>query len=402
MRLRRHTAADALVLTGMPSSGTGTSGQRVIRGPDGLPAAIELFGPGNLSITRNGESDVLEISPGDIGSILDYHALKGHAIPIDCEHILQILADLRGVTESELIEAEPALGEQAGVGAVSLYDEGGTLWARVEKLTERAKQLLAGTADKLYLYFSPVVRGLKTGRPQVTSLALTNHPAINGLDMIPASDGAGATDRLEHWVAGLPPKPQGRRHGMDEWLKKLAGLLKWSGAEALTDETDTGPLMKMAVERIEALTPVEAAVTKFRGDLTKALSLTDADDLPAIAGKVLSVVAKSEGDATALADVTARLEALEGDKKTRRIAQYQAEGKLTKVQLPWAQEQSVDALTEWAKTAPVVVQPKRIVKAGDVKPSDTETMTDVDVDIAKACGADPKKVAEANGLCYEG
>jgi phage I-like protein len=129
--------------------------------------------------------------------------MKGEAIPVDCEHLLQVLADLRGIEEAELVRTEPLLAEKGAAGFVRLTEENGELWAVVEKWAPRARELLSSAGDAIYNYFSPVIRGLRKPPLRVTSFALTNSPAINDLDALAA---VGERTIGRTWpAAGRPP-----------------------------------------------------------------------------------------------------------------------------------------------------------------------------------------------------
>lgn len=383
---------DALVLNiGAPA---------VRRGADGIPTAIRIMAPGLMSLTLDGRRIAGQVDADDIRKILDNYALKSELIPVDCEHLLQMIADQRGISESELVTSEPLLGEKAAAGFVSLSEEDGALWATFERMTPRMRELLSGAADRMYGYFSPVIRGLSDGNLRITSLALTNVPAINGQELLAACGETAPTQTLKSATltdstASMNTNRTTGRTTMD-WMKKLAGFLGIDTASLSGEGATLDPLFKAAHERLEA---DKGAMTRFRDALKDALSLTADEPLDAIAGKVLSRIEAQKGDSAALAAMQSRLQELEGAERRRLLDQYEADGKLTKAMRPWAEKQDTAALKEWAATAPVVAQPRRILNPGDApEGSDTMALTDEDVTVARRCGLNPEDVAKANGL----
>jgi len=384
MKLKGRDNINTLALT------LALSGESVRRDADGIPTSIRVLAPGELALTIDGSAIEGEVTAAHIKSILDYHAMKGELIPVDCEHLLQMLADKKGVDEAELIKTEPLLGEKAAAGFVALKEESdGSLWADVSKWTDRAKELLTSAGDKMYGYFSPVLRGLKNGPLRVTSIALTNVPAINGQDLLAASD-------LSRDDNNIPIATQTRRTLPMDHLKKLAEMLGLDVAALTAEGADLSSLFEKVVVVID---DHNQAIDTFRGSLQDALALTDDDTLETITGKILSAIEKGKGDSASLTDVQARLDVLEGKEKDRLVADLQGEGKLTEAMLPWAKKQDTAALRDWAETAPVVVPKDRIVKPGDEKDAgDTMALTDMDKKVGAMGGFTPEQIAEANGL----
>lgn len=370
-------------------------GDAVRRDTHGVPTAFRIFSPGPVSITRDGARLSGVVTPEDIAAFVSYHQTKGVDIPVDCEHLLQILADAKGVSESELIAADPILGEKASAGMVSLTEENGELWANVSRWSARARQLLAGAADKIYSYFSPVIRGLKDGPLRITSIALTNYPAIDDQQMIAASDSVAGLSGLPRFAVSEHQTPN-RSQSM-EHLKKLAQLLGLDAAALTGEKADLSGLFQKALAAIEA---DRKAIADFISGIKSPLALTDADSsLQSILGKVLSAVEKGKSDSAALTDLQTRLSGLEGKDRDRFVAELKAQGKLTEAMLPWASKQSVAALTDFAATAPVIVPPTRIVNAGDATPAeDSLALTDADKAIGRRMGHSEEEIAKANNL----
>lgn len=381
MKLIGYTTTDNLILN--------LAGDGVRRDADGVPIAFRLFGTGNLSLTLDGQPVSGDITSADIKDIMAFHQLKGESIPIDCEHLIQKLADMKGVTESDLLKSEPLLGEKAAAGYATLKEEDGALWANVTKWSDRAKELLTSAADKMYGYVSPVLRGLKSPPLRITSLALTNLPAINGQDLLAATESS-TTPKI---------KTATSRSRTMEYLNKLIALLGMDAVAMTAENADREPLFQKAAEEIEKS---RSGVSEFLGDVREALGLTESDDLTIASGKILSLAEAAKGNTGALTEMQERLQDLEGKEKDRLIDKLKAEGKLTVAMVAWAKKQDTEALIEFAKDAPVVVRPTRTIAADAVDDGDDSmALTEEDKKVAAACGIDPAKVAETHGLKVE-
>jgi len=162
--------------------------ERVERDGEGVPTAFQLLRSGTTKITKNGKALDLVLTSEDLSRIERYQQGKGSLVPVDAEHFLADLADQEGMDEDELLKYKPKLGERTAHGFTSLQlREDGTLWANVERWSDRSRQLLSGSGLEIAGYFSPTIRGLRSGRLRVTSIALTNTPAINNLERLSAS-----------------------------------------------------------------------------------------------------------------------------------------------------------------------------------------------------------------------
>lgn len=362
---------------------------RVRRDGAGVVSAFRVLKPGPQALTINGQTIQGEITAADIAGIRDYFAAKGEAIPVDCEHLLKVLADVRGMDEAALLKAEPLLGEKAAAGFVTLAEENGELWAHVQKWSARAAELLGSMADKMYAYFSPVIRGLQNGPLRITSIALTNTPALNGL----ASLAASGELALGNFVVQQP-----QEKNMDA-MKKLLALLGLDAAAFAGEKADLTGLFTTAASKIETL---QGAAATFLTNVKDALKLTDGQGLKEAAGLIVSLAAKSSGDATALSALQTRVSALEQKEFGRKVEQLKADGKLTEAMQGSAWFKGLDfaALCAWADAAPVVVSTERILKPGATEQTsgDALVMTAESVSIAKTCGVDPTAVAKQHNL----
>jgi YebC/PmpR family DNA-binding regulatory protein len=192
-----------------------------------------------------------------------------------------------GTEEGELLKSQKLLGENAAAGMAALVERDGSIWARVDKWAARARELLAGSGDAMYGYFSPVIRGLKNGPLRITSIALTNTPAINGQDLLAASD-RGAVIPL---TFSGKHQPNPKEKSMKKLLSRLAQLLGHDVA-ALTDSTDPSPLIEGACGAIETLRAGVVGLADVRG----ALALADDAKPPAIVGAALAAIEKGKAE----------------------------------------------------------------------------------------------------------
>lgn len=155
--------------------------QRVIRDENGVPVEWTLLRIGDNPLCQEGKDDNLSLSAEQMNEILDYHRKKGELIPLDSEHYLYDLANQKKMDEAETLKMFP--GGVAALGYGSLALSGEDLRVKV-KWTPAAYEFMK---EKIYKYFSPVIRGLENGPLRVTSVAMTNTPAINHLDALAAS-----------------------------------------------------------------------------------------------------------------------------------------------------------------------------------------------------------------------
>ena len=152
----------------------------MIRDENGVPVEWTVLQPGENPYCQDGKDGVVTLTPDGLTQILDYYAKKGELIPVDSEHYLYALANEKQVDEAEALRMIP--DGVAAMGFGELLRAGDALRIRV-KWTPAAYKLMR---EKIYKYFSPVVRGLENGPLRVTSVAMTNTPAINNLDALAA------------------------------------------------------------------------------------------------------------------------------------------------------------------------------------------------------------------------
>lgn len=178
--------------------------QRVIRDENGVPVEWTLLRIGDNPLCQEGKDDNLLLTAEQMSEILDYHRKKGELIPLDSEHYLYELANQKKLDEHETLKMFP--GGVAALGYGSLALSGEELRVKV-KWTPAAYEFMK---EKIYKYFSPVIRGLENGPLRVTSVAMTNTPAINHLDALaasankrPATGGKESMSKLENALKRL-------------------------------------------------------------------------------------------------------------------------------------------------------------------------------------------------------
>lgn len=382
--LARLQSTDVAILSG------DRDGARVRRDASGLVTAFRLMKVGPWGLTIDGQSVQANVTTDDLRKVQDYFSAKGELVPVDCEHLLAYLATLKGVDESDLIKAEPLLGEKAAAGFVRLVSEnnGTELWAQVQTWSDRARELLTLAADKMYLYFSGVLRGLKDGALRLTSIALTNTPAENNQEGLIALCG-------EESVLVLSAISTTKEKNIMSWLQKLGALLKKDVA-TLSADAALEPVLQAAHEAVET---AQAIFPTLRSQLKDAMTLKGDESPEQLAGLVLSLVEKSKGDVAALTALQGRVKDLETSERARLEERLTTEGKLTDAlrQSAWFKGLDYAALKAWGDVAPVVVQMGRITKPDDAA-RDVKTLSETGRAIALACGCKPEDVAKANGL----
>lgn len=133
-------------------------GVDVRRDEQGVPVEWTLLRIGDNPICQEGEDGNINLSPGQMGAIVDYFEKKGEEIPIDSEHYLYELANKNKIDESEALKMFPGGVAALGYGQLKLV--GNALRIRV-RWTPTAYKFLK---EKIYKYFSPSLRGLESGQ----------------------------------------------------------------------------------------------------------------------------------------------------------------------------------------------------------------------------------------------
>ena len=176
----------------------------VLRDEHGVPVEWTLLKVGDNPICQEGRDGNIRLPPDKMKSIVDYFNKKGEDIPIDSEHYLYELANQKKMDELEVLRLFPGGVAALGYGRLALSGE--KLRIHV-KWTPTAYEFMR---EKIYKYFSPSLRGLEKGPLRITSVAITNTPAINHLDALaasankrPATGGKESMSKLENALKRL-------------------------------------------------------------------------------------------------------------------------------------------------------------------------------------------------------
>ena len=191
----------------------------VVRDENGVPVEWTLLHIGSNPICQEGKDGSLVLTAEAMNQIMKYHAKKGELIPIDSEHYLYELAGQKKLDEGETLKLFPGGVAALGFGSLALIGE--KLRIKV-KWNPKAYEMLK---EKIYKYFSPVIRGLEHGPLRVTSVAMTNTPAINNLDALAASANP---------LSGQPDRK--------EYMDKLErALMRLTGRDSIALKEETSP-----------------------------------------------------------------------------------------------------------------------------------------------------------------
>lgn len=219
-----------IALSDLPSS--------VLRDTNGVPVEWTLFSVGDTPFCQEGRDGLIRLTSEDIDAIIDHYRKKGEEIPVDSDHYLHYLAKKHGVDESVALKLIPSGVAAMGFGALSR--QGNDLRIHVN-WTPSAHEFLR---EKIFKYFSPVIQGLKTGPLRVTSVALTNVPAINNLDALAARS-----------------EPNNGKAPLMKNLEKALGRLLGRDTIALSAESTESELDKLAGEVEEKASVLEQVKT---------------------------------------------------------------------------------------------------------------------------------------------
>lgn len=301
----------------------------VIRDRDGIPVEWTLLRLGPNPIMQDGVPGSIELTREGMESILRYFREKGEQIPVDSRHYLYELSVRKGLDESDVLRMLPS--KTAAMGFGILFEKDGLLRFRVQ-WNELAKTLLR---EKIFRYFSPVIRGLKNGPLRITSVAMENEPAINDLDELAAS-----AKRIpaEDVSAGI--SQQGKESEMEE--KQEDSVVKDDGQEQKTAD------------------PAESELVR---ELRHALGLGDEADEKVLILAFRTMMEKAkEADRlrSELEQVRAEADALRGREEERKkkdlLDQGVREGKITPATRPWWEKLDCVQLSAHLPQAPVLIR----------------------------------------------
>jgi len=301
------------------------------RDAEQVPVEWTLLKAGSNPLMKNGAEGELVLSMEDLAGIADYHAKKGDKIPVDSNHYLNELARAKGMEESEVLKLMPS--GVAAMGFGELYQKGDELRIRVD-WSPMAHELMK---EKIFAYFSPVIRGLKKGPLRITSVAMENEPALNGLDMLAAGAEEPEEDREDAGCgAGRVSLNETR---LERALKRLLGR---DDALCLDSEGDLERTAEEVEKKAETLERIrEETGTQEDEELIRAVHEAKED-------------AKETGKLRE--DLKGLQEEREKERKEQLIQQGLRERKLSHAMAErWAATQDSEALAAFLNVAPPVI-----------------------------------------------
>jgi len=366
---------------------------------NGVPVAWRLFGFGPFSITRDGVSVGGEFLREHAEQILSYYETKGTRIPIDSEHYIYQLAQKLGVDEADIVAVLRDRRAAMGFGRLEIREDG--LWLVDVTWSDTAYQLMS---EHIFRFFSPVIRGLRDGRLRITSVAMTNTPAIDQLAEIAASAEAAETDAREWATVALSdlnradtPKQKG-----EQPMKKLLalmGAIVGIDSIALSDDGEVPAEITAALEGLKTELPglraTATAQTEFLAGVTDALALGAEATLNDVQGAILGLVERAKG----ADELKARVDALELSAETSRLAEVidkgMAAGKLTKamIESAWGKKQDSVSLSAFLDAAPVIAAPGKTLDTHTL-PTDTIALTAEEREMCRNMGLSEEKYLE--------
>jgi len=366
---------------------------QVQRDSSGVPVAWRLLPMGKFRITRDGEEFEGEMDAEIAGVMLAQAAAKGTPIPLDLHHNLKALADVLGLDEGELAKVLPQ--GVLTIGFAKLVQQADGLWVDSVEWTDVGRKLIAAG---LFRYFSPVIRGLADGRYRITSVTLTNNPALQGLDAIAAEDNGDDGNRgvysltdLSTARAASKPTPKGEQ--MKELLTKL-GTALGMGAVALSDDGKVPVEVETKLAELTVELPKLRLLAGTAGKVRDALALTADAGEPQILAALQGLQAKGQAHDALKTRVDALALEAETNRRQKVIERGMTEGKLTPAMVAnWAKGQDAAALEAFLQHAPVVVQSGRIVDVGRLPAdADSAAWTDGELNIFRIAGLSDKDV----------
>ena len=388
----------------------------VERDASGVPVAWRIFKLGVNEITREGETFSLDFTSEMFDQIIAYFAEKGAKIPLDSSHFLYYLAEKLQVSEDAIVKLIPDGQGTFGFGSLEKRTDG--LWVTNVEYVPLARELMA---QRIFRYFSPVIRGLVDGRLRVTSVAFINQPALNNLDAIAASAerGTGVSpvsileiqgnldalaasaditrNKNKQSVAAEELRRTKKEKEVNKLLIAIAGLLRMDSISLGADgdaSADVVTKLENFKTEVTGLRDGKQKSEDFLKTVKEKLALGADADSNVVVGKIIAVAADA-GQATQL---KARVDALElsaeTEKRDKLVEQGVSEGKLVGELLDWAKGQNSISLGAFLKVQRPVIDLGQ-VNLANLGNSDAVALTAEDKNVAKLLGLDEAKMLEA-------
>lgn len=315
----------------------------VIRDKNGVPEEWTLLHLGENPFVKNGVKGVINLNGDDLDEIVRYFNEKGELIPVDSHHYLHHLSITNNMDESDVLKFIP--DGVAAMGFGTLRRCGAHLRFRV-KWNPSAYKLLM---EKIFRYFSPVIRGLSGGPLRITSVALENQPAINNLDALAAS-----AESIS--VSGTSPElnknQQEKEMSMTQVEQALCRLL----------QVDTLQLSAETPDGNETLVQAIGEKAELIGEFKRSLQLEEnvPDSVLVIALK--NLIENADGKEALLAQINELQKENESFRAERDQKRHQdlirsglQSGKITPATESWWKKLDVEQLAAHLEQAPVMI-----------------------------------------------
>lgn len=321
-----------------------TGNKNVIRDKNGVPEEWSLLHTGENPFVKNGVKGIITLSTGDLDNIVKYFEEKGELIPVDSHHYLHHLSCSNHMEESEVLKFIP--DGVAAMGFGKLFREGDQLRFRAEWNPGAYKLLM----EKIFRYFSPVIRGLSGGPLRITSVALENQPAINDLDALAASA-----------EAQTVPGDTEPDHNKTQQEKEMS-MTPVEQALCRLLQVDTLMLSAETPDDEEKIVQAIGEKAELIGELKRSLQLEETvpDSLLVIALKNLIENAGGKEELlTRIEELQKENECFRAEHEHKKhqelIRQGLQDGKIIPSTVSWWEKLSVAQLTEHLEQAPVII-----------------------------------------------
>lgn len=314
------------------------------------PDSFVVLRFGKNSYSQDGADHQLIFTADDADRIISEFNRRAKDIVIDYEH--------QSIQGSEA----PAAG---WISALKKNAEG--LIAIVKNWTDKGADYLSKGE---YRYFSPVIFRQNGMMRSLHSVALTNHPAIHGLDALVASDVLNTSSPIH--------QPKGTTN-MDP-LRQIAAVFNVPAPETSDGEP---AFIAALLETCRTFAATAAQAETF-------LRENNCPDFDSMMVKIKGMI-----PAETHAELTEKLRQYEAEKA---VEQAFADRKLTEVQRPWALRYAQENLTAFsdfiAKSPAIVPGGAGSLNLGSkiTHASDTLSLSDIQVRLLRASGANETQI----------
>lgn len=344
----------------------------------GTDGAVQLFPAGKFDAPRGAMagSGPWYLDDASAAALINRVQSRKNDIVFDYEH-QTLLAAKNG---------HPAPAAGWGKPAALSWVPGKGLMLSSPDWTPKANHFIE---NKEYKYISPVFTyDPKTGHVlDLLHVALTNNPAIDGMDDVLAA-------------ASLLPQPLQEDASMNEetlkLLRQLFGLAADADESAVTaaltamNQQVTNMATTLGLKDtsgLAALTAVGGAI----GELKKKADGADDAIAAATAATPDTAMAVIKEQGQEIAALTARLD---GNDKDAMIAAAKADGKLTPAMELWAKDQPVDVLESYLKSAaPIAALTGKQTATQQVDDDGNPVLSDAQLAVCTQMGIEPAEYA---------